>query len=640
MSPMSPRRTAAVLAVCTLALAHRVTASSSALFLPGTAIFAGTGGRNLLQFASDLSGGAASVTASPSTSRASATSTDSVGAQAAAAVSVAPTGYTLKATLVFAGFDAASLGMLQQYALTRALAQVLGLTAESQLQVFAPTTVTPDMLFVTAAVAQANALLPYAETIFLPGTAPPPPAPTAPPAPAPPPPAPNAPAPPPPAPSTPPAPSPPAPPPPAPPPSPPKPPPSPPSPPSPPLPPPPPPPPPPPAPTGNPSGRHLLQFFSESNAAAVPSLSGVQVGISLVTSSYAAATGVAMQLTTLFDSSDQGAAGFMVIALRAAGLHNNAPYFVSAPGALIDNTQIAIYAGTTAPPPPTPPAPASPPPPTPPGRNPPPSPPLQPGALQNITGSVTLLGITPKVFGVIGSGNAAKVNASAPLVRIFQTVLAAQLRLPSFNATEVTDINPMYGTPSPPPAAAAPSGRRHLLTANTTGARPPPAGRSNSTRPPPPSPPASQTPVIGATVLFKASVNATLNTSTVFGQIGGLFNPTNGTFTTAFFAAGNSTLRSFNVTQKPNASSYTLLVAGQSLNISAPPSAAAAASARAVAKATAQLDGLTSPASTAVVISVCVLTGVLLATAIGYTIREQQKRDAELRKMNSLAPAK
>lgn len=62
----------------------------------------------------------------------------------------------------------------------------------------------------------------------------------------------------------------------------------------------------------------------------------------------------------------------------------------------------------------------------------------------------------------------------------------------------------------------------------------------------------------------------------------------------------------------------------------------AAAAAQAVARATVQLDGLTSTASTAVVAAVCGLTGFLLLFAIGYTIRDTQRRDAELRKMNSV----
>ena len=354
--------------------------------------------------------------------------------------------------------------------------------------------------------------------------------------------------------------------------------------------------------------------YSSETTSAEPPLTGVQVSVSLVASSFAAATAVAQQLTTLFDSSPSGAAGLLVIALKAQGLHNNPPFYVSSPAALVDPSSVILFQGTTAPPPPAPPAPMSPPPPVPPGSHPAPAPPLPPGAVQNITGSVSLVGIPPKAFGVIGTGNAAKVNTTAPLVRIFAAVLAAQLGAGSSGgvvvAVAVSDCNPVYGTPSSPP-----SGRRRLLASSPT---------------------VSTTPVVGSTLVFKASLDAALGAIAVQAQVVALFNPANGTFTPAFFTAARPTLALLNVTRQPNATAYTLLAAGVSLNVTAPPSAAAAASARAVAKATAQLDGLTSTASTVVVICVCALTGCLLAVAIAYTVREQRRRDAELRKLNSV----
>jgi hypothetical protein len=335
---------------------------------------------------------------------------------------------------------------------------------------------------------------------------------------------------------------------------------------------------------------------------------GVSLSLSLVTATYTSAVSIATALAALFDSSDAGAAGILVLAMKAQGLHNNPPFYVSSPGATVDPTTVVIYSGTTAPPPPAPPAPA---PPNPPGVASPPA--LVASPWQNISGSVTLTGLTPSTFSVIGTGVNAKVNASAPLVILFRTVLAAQLGVAA-NATEITDVNPLYGTATPPPAA----GRRHLLAA------PPPA--SNRTL----------TPVIGATVAYEAAVNASLPSAAVQAKVASLFNSVNGTFPAAFFTAARTTLAARNVTRAPNATSYSLLVAGLSFNVSAPPSASAAAAAKAVARAIVQLDGLTSTASTAVVAAVCGLTGALLFFAVGWTMREQRRRDAELRKMNSV----
>ena len=517
--------------------------------------------RALLQFVSSDVG---ALSTSPGLSAASDGSGSGGGGVTYA--SAAPAGYTLDAELTFAGFDA-SVGTLQLYALSRALAQALGLTAESQLSLTGPMDAVVDGLYVQAAVTQANQLVPSAQAIYLPGTAPPPPAPMMPPAPEPP---------------TPPT------------------------------------PPTPPAPRA-PAGRHLLRASSETTAVA-PTLPGVSLSLSLVANSYASAVSVATSLAALFDSSPAGAAGFLVLAMKAQGLHNNPPFYVSGPGATVDPTTVIIYQGTTAPPPPAPPTPASPPPPGPPGVNPPPSPPPSAGALQNITGAVTLSGILPAAFGVIGTGVNAKVNASAPLVVLFRTVLASQLGVAA-NATRVTDINPVYGdpVPSPPPAA----GRRHLLTTPAHTPSPPAVNKT-------------ATAVIGATVAYAASVNASLTTAAVQAKVASLFNAANGTFPAAFFTAARTTLASRNVTRAPNATSYSLLVGGISFNVSAPPSASAAAAAKAVARATVQLDGLTSTASTAVVAAVCGLTGFLLFFAIGYTIRETRRRDAELRKMNSV----
>ena len=351
-----------------------------------------------------------------------------------------------------------------------------------------------------------------------------------------------------------------------------------------------------------------------------PALPGVSLSLSLVTSTYASALSVVTALGALFDSTDSGAAGFLVLAMKAQGLHNNPPFYVSSPGATLDTTTVVIYQGTTAPPPPAPPTPPPPFPPTPPGAASPPPARVAASQYQNITGAVTLAGIPPSAFGVIGTGVNAKVNASAPLVILFRTVLAAQLGVLA-NATRVTDINPLYGTPAPSPPPAA--GRRHLLT--TPHAAPPPPA-SNKTA----------TPVIGATVAYAASVNASLSPADVQAKVASLFNSVNGTFPAAFFTASRTTLAARNVTRAPNATSYSLLVAGLSFNVSAPPSASAAAAAKAVARATVQLDGLTSAASTAVVASVCGLTGFLLCFAVGWTILEQRRRDAELRKMNSV----
>ena len=127
--------------------------------------------RALLQFVSSDVGG---LSTSPGLSAASDGSGSGGGGVTYA--SAAPAGYTLDAELTFAGFDA-SVGTLQLYALSRALAQALGLTAESQLSLTGPMDAVVDGLYVQAAVTQANQLVPSAQAIYLPGTAPPPPAP-------------------------------------------------------------------------------------------------------------------------------------------------------------------------------------------------------------------------------------------------------------------------------------------------------------------------------------------------------------------------------------------------------------------------------------------------------------------------------
>ena len=151
------RRWASLLAVCALAVARSAAAAPA---------FGSPAGCGLHQFvnAPDASTPAASRGASAARF---ATSTDSAaGGSSTAAAAASPTGYTLTTTLTFAGYDANSLGTLQQFALARALAAVLGLTSESQLQVFAPAAAAADDLFVAAAVGQANALLPSDQTIW------------------------------------------------------------------------------------------------------------------------------------------------------------------------------------------------------------------------------------------------------------------------------------------------------------------------------------------------------------------------------------------------------------------------------------------------------------------------------------------
>ena len=433
--------------------------------------------------------------------------------------------YVVQADLLFAGYDSASLMGLQTYALGRALAATLGLSGENGLTLSNAVNAKPDELFVSAAVEQANSLLPENSQLHMPGTAPRPPAPEPPP------------------------PSPPSPPPPS---------------------PPPPPPPPPPSPPS--ARRRLMQSSSSSSTStdAPPEVIGVQLTLTATLSSYAAAESFATALTTLFDATDAGAAGALLLALHAAGLGINAPGLLCSPGAVLDPATLWVWPIFS------------------------PSPASAAGnssnvsAVTNVTGTVSVTGLSPAVLGVMGGGVRGTLNVSAPLVLAFCNVAAAALYLPNASAFAVTDVTTLFSATNRSKAA-------------------------------------------GSMISFKLAAN----TSALYDvqtKLTRLFSPGNGTFSALFFTNARAALLAANVTRAPNVTQFTLLAGGKALNLTEPPSAAAARA----AAASARLDGFTSTSSTVVDVVVCCLAGFLLGVAASYTVLNAKHRERELRKLNSM----
>ena len=165
-------------------------------------------------------------------------------------------------------------------------------------------------------------------------------------------------------------------------------------------------------------------------------LPAVTVSLQALMPSFAAAQTLLTTLLAMWDSSETGAAGALVIVLQEAKLAMAAPYGFVAPGALLDAEAVFMWHAEA------------------------PSPakkaatnataaPVSP--MRNITATVTFSGLTPTQWGVIGGGVRGKVNESAPLVIAFRTELAAKLALPALfvagNIT-ITGINLGMGGPT------------------------------------------------------------------------------------------------------------------------------------------------------------------------------------------------
>jgi hypothetical protein len=340
---------------------------------------------------------------------------------------------------------------------------------------------------------------------------------------------------------------------------------------------------------------------SSTDAVAPPVLPAVTVSLQALMPSFAAAQTLLTTLLAMWDSSETGAAGALVIVLQEAKLAMAAPYGFIAPGALLDAEAVFMWHAEA------------------------PSPakkaatnataaPVSP--MRNITATVTFSGLTPTQWGVIGGGVRGKVNESAPLVIAFRTELAAKLALPApFVAGNITitGITAVFNT------TTSASGRR-LLAAPAK----PPAGPA--------------TPLAGTAVAFQLRVNtSTVNATAVNAAVLKTL-ATNGTFAAGFKTGYTAAFTAANATR----SVVTIIAvsvstaANVSLNTTAPPGAAAAAAALKAARAGKALEGLLSDSSKAVVIAVCVITGVFLGVAVTWTTVQARKRHQALLKLNSV----
>ena len=330
-------------------------------------------------------------------------------------------------------------------------------------------------------------------------------------------------------------------------------------------------------------------------------LPAVTVSLQALMPSFAAAQTLLTTLLSMWDSSETGAAGALVLVLQDAKLAMAAPYGFVAPGALLDREAVFMWHAEAA-------APAK-------AASNATAAPVSP--MRNITGTVTFAGLTPTQWGVIGGGVRGKVNESAPLVIAFRTELAAKLALPApFVAGNITitGITAVFNT-----TTTSASGRR-LLAAPAK----PPAGPA--------------TPLAGTAVAFQLRVNtSTVNATAVNAAVLKTL-ATNGTFAAGFKTGYTAAFTAANATR----SVVTIIAvsvstaANVTLNTTAPPGAAAAAAALKAARAGKALEGLLSDSSKAVVIAVCVITGVLLGVAVTWTTVQARKRHQALLKLNSV----
>ena len=322
---------------------------------------------------------------------------------------------------------------------------------------------------------------------------------------------------------------------------------------------------------------------------APPTLPAVTVSLQALLPSYAAANTLLTALLALWDSSESGAAGALVLVLHEANLDRGAPYGFVAPGALLGAESVYIWhvaasaparaaTNSTA----------------------------APSPMRNVTGTVTFSSVTPATFGVTG-GVRGTVNASALLVLKFRDALAAELALPApFNVSKdlvITDIKPVINS------TASAAGRR-LQAASK---------------------------VSGAAVSFSVRVNTTVvNTTDVQAKLLRVL-ATNGTFASSYYTANHVAFNASNITAAFVITDVSLSSAANvSLNTTAPPDASAAAKAAKAAKAGRALEGLLSDSSKAVVIAVCAVTGLLLAVAVTWTTVQARKRHQALLKLNSV----
>ena len=326
-------------------------------------------------------------------------------------------------------------------------------------------------------------------------------------------------------------------------------------------------------------------------------LPAVTVSLQAMMPSFSAATQLLATLLSLWDSSETGAAGALVLALQVAKLAVAAPYGFVAPGALLDADAVYIWQAEA----PSPAKAAA-------------NSTAAPSPMRNLTATVSFGALTPTHFGIIGGGVRGKVNDTAPLVVAFRSALAAALALPApFNSSyiTVTGITAIFNT-----SATSATGRR-LLAAPTK----------------------ASTPVAGSAVAFQLRVNTSIVNATVVQAAVLKTLATNGTFASKFQADYAAAFTAANVSAGKKAYIIAVSVAtaaNVSLNATAPPGAAAAAAAAKAARGARALEGLLSDSSKAVVIAVCVVTGVLLGVAITWTTVQARKRHQALLKLNSV----